>query len=90
MLDNKDGFGGSPAANSSPKGRSLSKQKRSLEGGSQMGLLNQSLSPTRQAAHKQVGGRILQENEVKLAQVLDENHALQKLYNQKVAEKDRI
>ena len=55
-----------------------------------MGLFNQSLSPTLQAAHKQVGGRILQENEVKLAQVLDENQALQKLYAQKVAEKDRI
>lgn len=36
-------------------------------------LIEKGISPQRMAAHKQVGGRILQENEVKLAQVLEEN-----------------
>jgi len=38
------------------------------------------LSPERQAAHKQIGGRIIQENEAKLAQALEENENLKELY----------
>ena len=64
MLDNREGFGISPSHGSPTK--SLAK-KTSME------LVNRNLSPTRQAVHKQIGGRIIQENEVKLAQTLDEN-----------------
>ena len=68
MLNNREGFGVSPQGTSA-KGRSVSKEQRAES----TGLVNQQLSPSRQAAHKQVGGRILQENEAKLVQVLEEN-----------------
>ena len=40
--------------------------------------------------HKQIGGRIIQENEVKLAQTLDENQGLQKQLVKKNQERDRV
>ena len=68
MLNGKDGFGISPSQ-SSPT-RTL------VQRTSTMKLVNENLSPTRQAIHKQIGGRIIQENEIKLAHALDENFAL--------------
>ena len=38
-----------------------------------MNLVTENLSPTRLAIHKQIGGRIIQENEIKLAHTLEEN-----------------
>ena len=40
--------------------------------------------------HKKIGGSILAENELKLAQALEENIVLSKVYNDKILEKDRI
>ena len=48
------------------------------------------LGQIRKAIHAQIGGRIIGENEVKLAQALEENIVLSKVYNDKVREKDRI
>ena len=81
MLDNREGFGISPSHGSPTK--SIVK-KTSME------LVNRNLSPTRQAMHKQIGGRIIQENEVKLAQTLDENQGLQKQLVKKNQERDRV
>lgn len=50
MLDNKDGFGISPSHGSPTK---------SLVKRTSMELVNRNLSPTRQAVHKQIGGRII-------------------------------
>ena len=81
MLDNREGFGICPSHDSPTK--SIVK-KTSME------LVNRNLSPTRQAMHKQIGGRIIQENEVKLAQTLDENQGLQKQLVKKNQERDRV
>ena len=48
------------------------------------------LGKIRKAIHAQIGGRIIGDNEVKLAQSLEENIVLTKVYNDKVREKDRI
>ena len=48
------------------------------------------LGQIRKAIHAQIGGRIIGDNEVKLAQALEENIVLTKVYNDKVREKDRI
>lgn len=48
------------------------------------------MSPERQAVHKQIGGRIVIENELKLTQVLDEKTQLQKQLKKKLAEKDKM
>jgi hypothetical protein len=37
-----------------------------------------------------MGGRIIQENELKLTEALDENRALKQLYEQRCAELDRL
>ena len=69
MLNNKEGFGISPTQTSPTK---------SLAARTSMALVNEHISPTRQAMHKQIGGRIVQENEVKLANTLEANVELQK------------
>lgn len=48
------------------------------------------MSPERQNALKQIGGRIVQENELKLEESLDENHRLKNLYKNKVDEQERL
>ena len=65
----------------SMKKKSNLKGPRSPEKSESKNIIERSISPQRMAAHKQVGGRILQENEIKLAQVLEENQSLEKLYN---------
>ena len=69
MLNNKEGFGISPTQTSPTK---------SLAARTSMALVNEHISPNRQAQHKQIGGRIVQENEVKLANTLEANVGLQK------------
>ena len=49
-----------------------------------IGLVEQKLSPERQAIHKQIGGRIIQEQEVKYAHVLEENIALRQQLDKKL------
>ena len=61
------------AVDVSPKKKSNLKEPRSAEKSEPKNIIERSISPQRMAAHKQVGGRILQENEIKLAQVLEEN-----------------
>ena len=47
-------------------------------------------SNERQKAMKQIGGRIVQENEIKLFEALEENQALKHLYEQRCVELDRL
>ena len=42
------------------------------------------------SVHNKIGGKIIAENELKLAQALEENIVLSKVYNDKTLEKDRI
>ena len=55
-----------------------------------IGLVEQNLSTARYAIHRQIGGRIIQENEIKLAHTLEENSALQKTLAKRLDEKDKI
>ena len=68
MLDSGEGFGLTPGHASPTK--ILREQTAS------MNLVTENLSPTRLAIHKQIGGRIIQENEIKLAHTLEENTQL--------------
>ena len=81
MLNNKDGFGISPTQTSPTK---------SLAARTSMELVNRNISPDRQAVHKQIGGRIIQENEVKLAHTLEENVGLQKQLVKKNQDRDKV
>ena len=47
------------------------------------------LGEIRKAIHQSIGGRIIGDNELKLAATLEENIALTKVYNDKVREKDK-
>lgn len=55
-----------------------------------MPLVEQKLSQNRQAIHKKIGGRIIQEQEVKYAHVLEENIALKNALEKKLLEKDKV
>lgn len=55
-----------------------------------MGLVEQTLSQERQDIHKKIGGRIIQEQEVKYALSLEENIQLRKQLEKKLLEKERI
>ena len=55
-----------------------------------MGLVNEYLGEDRKAVYKQIGGRIIQENEVKLAHQLEENNALKITLAKKLEEKEKI
>ena len=55
-----------------------------------MGLVNENLGEDRKAVYKQIGGRIIQENEVKLAHQLEENNALKITLAKKLEEKEKI
>ena len=68
VLNSSEGFGLVPGHQSPTK--TLRDQTAS------MNLVNENLSPTRLAIHKQIGGRIIQENEIKLAHTLEENTQL--------------
>ena len=82
MINGRDGFGISPSKGGSPI-KTMAKHQG-------MHLVNQNLSPERQAVHKQIGGRIIQENELKLARTLDENAILQKQLDKKNQERERV
>ena len=66
--EEQEGYGATPWRNSPTK--RLARKTISL------GLVSENLGGDRQAIHKQIGGRIVQENEVKLAHTLEENNAL--------------
>lgn len=68
MGSEQEGYGATPWQNSPTK--RLARKTISL------GLVSENLGGDRQAIHKQIGGRIVQENEVKLAHTLEENNAL--------------
>ena len=53
-------------------------------------LFQKNVSPERQAMYKQIGGRIIVENEVKLTQVLQENKKLKQQLKKKIQEKERM
>lgn len=53
-------------------------------------LFQSNVSPERQAVHKQIGGRIIVENELKLTETLQENAILKKQLKKKVQEKERM
>lgn len=52
--------------------------------------LKTNLTPERQKQLRSIGGRIVQENEIKLAEALEENVALKELYENRVAERERL
>jgi len=56
----------------------------------EMPVVKTNLSPERMANLKQIGGRIIPENEEKLREAQKENNMLKKVYQTKVAEKDKI
>ena len=55
-----------------------------------MSLVTQNITPQRQAIHKKIGGRIIQENEIKLAHTLEENQELTKELEKKLREKEKV
>ena len=56
----------------------------------EMPTVKTNLSPERLANLKQIGGRIIPENEEKLREAQKENAMLKKVHQTKVAEKDKI
>ena len=67
VLNSSEGFGLTPGHQYQSPTKTLHDKTAG------MSLVNENLSPTRLAIHKQIGGRIIQENEIKLAHTLEEN-----------------